>query len=96
VKFCWRFGIQIADDVQANWQEGYCVIMTMPDPIQPKQPGREFKNCSGNFLNILLTVRTWPLETSICLVRKKSTLMADVSLMTKWLKLMCRSGGDKS
>jgi hypothetical protein len=32
--------------------KGYCFIMTMPDPIQPEQPRREFKNCSGNFLNI--------------------------------------------
>jgi hypothetical protein len=33
--------------------------MTMPDPIQPEQPRREFKNCSGDFLNIRLTARTW-------------------------------------
>jgi hypothetical protein len=39
------------------------------DPIQPEQPRREFKNCSGNFLNFRLTARTWPLVTSICLVR---------------------------
>jgi hypothetical protein len=30
----------------------------MPDPIQPEQPRREFKNCSGNFLNIWLTAQT--------------------------------------
>jgi hypothetical protein len=29
--------------------------MTMPDPIQSEQPRREFKNYSGNFLNIRLT-----------------------------------------
>jgi hypothetical protein len=40
--------------VQAIWQEGYCFIMTMPDPIQPEQSRREFKNYSGNFLNIAL------------------------------------------
>jgi hypothetical protein len=28
--------------------------MTMPDPIQPEQPRREFKNYSGNFFNIRL------------------------------------------
>jgi hypothetical protein len=45
-----------------------CCIMTVPDPIQPKQPRREFKNYSGNFLNIRLTARTWPLVTSFCLI----------------------------
>jgi hypothetical protein len=29
--------------------------MTMPDPTQPEQPRREFKNYSGNFLKIRLT-----------------------------------------
>jgi hypothetical protein len=28
VKFCWGFGIQFAENVQANWQKGYCFIMT--------------------------------------------------------------------
>jgi hypothetical protein len=37
-------------------------------PLQPEQHRREFKNYSGNFLNIRLTARTWPLVTSICLV----------------------------
>jgi hypothetical protein len=36
--------------------------MTMPDPIQPQQPRREFMNYSGN-LNICLTARTWLLVT---------------------------------
>jgi hypothetical protein len=27
---------------EANWQEKYCFIMTMPDPIQPEQLSREF------------------------------------------------------
>jgi hypothetical protein len=31
---------------------GYCFIMTIPDLIQTEQPRTEFKNCSGNFLNI--------------------------------------------
>jgi hypothetical protein len=38
------------------------------DPIQPKQSRREFKNYSGEFLNICLTAWTWPLVTSIYLV----------------------------
>jgi hypothetical protein len=48
---------------------GYCFIMTMPDPMHPEQGRREFKNYSGKFLNIHLTTPTWPLVTSICLVR---------------------------
>jgi hypothetical protein len=43
--------------------------MAMPEPIQPEQPRREFKNYSGNFLNIRLTARTWLPVTSTCLVR---------------------------
>jgi calcineurin-like phosphoesterase family protein len=62
-----RFRMQYAENVHANSHEGYCFIMIMPDSIQPKQPRREFKNYSGNFLNIRLTARTWPLVTSICL-----------------------------
>jgi hypothetical protein len=37
--------------------------MTMPDPVQPEQTRREFKNYSKNFLSIRLTARTWPLVT---------------------------------
>jgi hypothetical protein len=44
--------MQFAENVQANWQEEYCFIKTMPDPTQPEQPRREFRNYSGNFLNI--------------------------------------------
>jgi hypothetical protein len=31
--------MQSAENVQANWQEGYCFIMTMPDPhtVRPTQ-----------------------------------------------------------
>jgi hypothetical protein len=83
VKFCGSFGIQFAENVQANWQEGYCFSMTLPDPIQPKQPRREFKNYTGNFLKFRLAAWTWPLVTSICLVRYKTTVVANVSLMTK-------------
>jgi hypothetical protein len=39
---------------------GYCSIMAMPDPIQPEQP--------RNFFNVLITARTWPILTYICLV----------------------------
>jgi hypothetical protein len=63
--------MQFTENVQANWQEGYCFIMTMPDPTQPNQPRRELKNYSGNFLNIRLRAWTWPLVTSTSLVRKK-------------------------
>jgi hypothetical protein len=36
--------MQFTENFQANWQEGHCFIMTMPDPMQPEQPRREFKN----------------------------------------------------
>jgi hypothetical protein len=34
-KFCRSFGMQFAENVQANWQEEYCFNITMPDPTQP-------------------------------------------------------------
>jgi hypothetical protein len=40
--------MQFVEKVQANWQEVYCFIITMPDPIQPEQPRTEFKNYNGN------------------------------------------------
>jgi hypothetical protein len=52
--------LQDAENVQASWQERYCFIMIMPDPIQPEQLKIEFKSYSGNFLNILLTARRGP------------------------------------
>jgi hypothetical protein len=33
--------MQFTENAQAK---GYLFIMTMPDPIQPEQPRREFKN----------------------------------------------------
>jgi hypothetical protein len=27
-----KFRMKFTENVQANWQEGYCFIMTMPDP----------------------------------------------------------------
>jgi hypothetical protein len=51
-------GLQFAENLQANWQEGYCFIKTMPDTTEPEKPRGEFRNCSGNFLNIRLTTRT--------------------------------------
>jgi hypothetical protein len=84
--------MQFADNIEAIWQEGYSFTVTMPDPIQPEQPRREFKNYSGDFLNINLTARIWPPVTSICLVCQKHTLMANVWLMTKRLKWRCEDG----
>jgi hypothetical protein len=84
--------MQFAENIQANWQKGYCFIMTIEEPIQAKEPSREFKNYSGNILNIRLTAQTWPLVTSICLVPKRTALVASVPLMTKRLKWRCRSG----
>jgi hypothetical protein len=57
--------MQFVDIIQATWQDGYCFIMIMPDPIQLKQPRIYFRNYSGNFLNIRLTAQTWPLVTSL-------------------------------
>jgi hypothetical protein len=57
--------MQFAENVQENWQEGYCFIMKMQDAIQPEQPRQEFKNYSGNFLNICLTAWTWLLVTAV-------------------------------
>jgi hypothetical protein len=65
--------------------------MTIPDPTHPEQPRREFKNYSGNFLIIRLKARTWLLVTSTCLVRYNTTLVANVSLMTKRLKRRCEA-----
>jgi hypothetical protein len=38
------FWMQFTENVQANWQEGYCFSMTVQDPMQSEQPRREFKN----------------------------------------------------
>jgi hypothetical protein len=50
--------MQFAENVQDIGQEGYCFVMTMQDLIQLKQPWREFKKYSANFLNIRLTAQT--------------------------------------
>jgi hypothetical protein len=84
--------MQFTENIQANWQERYCFIMTMPDSIQPEQPRREFYKYSGKFLDIYITARTWPLVTSICLVLYKTTLVVNVSLMTNRLKWRRGSG----
>jgi hypothetical protein len=52
--------MQFAENLQFNWQEGHCFIMTVPDSVQPEQPGREFKNYSEKFLNIRLTPNLAP------------------------------------
>jgi hypothetical protein len=97
VKFYWSFGMQLTGNIYANWQERSYFIMTMPAPIQPEQSGREFKIYSGNFLkNIRLTARTWPLLTSTVWSVKNTTLVANISLMTKRLEQRCRSGRDNS
>jgi hypothetical protein len=46
--------------------------MTMPDLIQPKQPRREFKNYSGNFMNIRLTARTWHFRFNLFVINETS------------------------
>jgi hypothetical protein len=71
---------------------GALFIMTMSDPIQPEKPRDEFKDYSGNLLNIRLTGWTWSLVISICFVLSKTTLVANISLMTKRLKWRCGRG----
>jgi hypothetical protein len=84
-------------------KRGYCFIMTMLVPIQSDQPWREFKNYSGNFLNIRFPVGIWPVVTSICLVRQKEHFGGkhftdDEELVTevwKWLRpLLCFYAAD--
>jgi hypothetical protein len=61
--------MEFAVNFQGNWQEGYCFIMIMPDPIQLELARKEFKNYTvGTSLNVRLRARTLPLVTSICLV----------------------------
>jgi hypothetical protein len=60
VKFCGSVGIQFAENFQANWQEEYYFIMTIPDSTQPEQPRRKFKNYSENSQNIHFTARLGP------------------------------------
>jgi hypothetical protein len=66
------------------------VLLHHDSARQPEQRRREFKNYSGNFLNIRLTARTSVRITYICLVRQNITLVANVSLMTR-LKRRCGS-----
>jgi hypothetical protein len=47
VKFLSSFGMEFAENIEANWQEGYCFIMTMPDPIQPGNPGENSRIIVG-------------------------------------------------
>jgi hypothetical protein len=42
--------MQFTENVLANWQEGYCFIITKPNPIQPEQSRREFKKLQGELL----------------------------------------------
>jgi hypothetical protein len=42
--------MQFAENIQANWQDGNCFIMAMPDPIQSQQPTREFQELQWELL----------------------------------------------
>jgi hypothetical protein len=52
--------MQVAENVQTNWQERCCFIMTMTESKEHAQTRREFKNYSENFFNILLTAGLGP------------------------------------
>jgi hypothetical protein len=62
--------------------------MTMPDPIEPEQAMREFKNYSGNFLNIPpYSSDLGPSDFHLFGPLKKGLDgRPDVSLMAKWLR----------
>jgi hypothetical protein len=49
----------------------------MPHPLQLEQPRREFKNYSGNALNIHPSAQTRLLVTSICLIHLGGKRFAD-------------------
>jgi hypothetical protein len=86
--------MQFTENIQANWQEGYCFFMTVPDSIQPEQPKREFENYSKKFLNICLTAWTWPTMTSICLVCKCFTGDEEVESSKRGVEDLCALGFD--
>jgi hypothetical protein len=53
---CYEVLLKIWDAVRRKLL-AQLAITVLPDPIEPEQPRREFKNYSGNFLNIRLTAR---------------------------------------
>jgi hypothetical protein len=95
VKFCWSFGMQFAENVQANRLEGYCFIMTMPDPIQSQQPRREFKYSGDLFEHPPYSPDLVSSDFHL-FGPLKTTLVANVSLITNRLKRSRGSGWDNS
>jgi hypothetical protein len=84
--------MQFSENVQDNWQEGYCFIMTVPDPIQPEQPRRELENLRYELLEHPPYSPDLALGDFLLFGPLKTTLVADVSLVTKRLEQRCGSG----
>jgi hypothetical protein len=85
--------MQFTENVQANWQEGFCFIKTMPDAIQPEQSIQErIQELQWELVEHLpyssdLIPRDLHLFGPL-----KTTLVASISLMMKKRKWRCRSG----
>jgi hypothetical protein len=84
--------MQFTENIQANWQEGYCFIMTMPDPMQPDQPRRRIKYYCGNFFEHPPYIPVLAPSDIHLFGPLKATFVADVSLMMKRWKQRCGSG----
>jgi hypothetical protein len=91
VKYCWIFWIKLAEIVKANWQKGYCFIMTVPDNIQPEQPKRELKKLQWELLEHPSYSPDLALSDFHLFSLLTTTLVANISLMTKRLKRRCGS-----
>jgi hypothetical protein len=47
LKFFWSFGMQFAENLEANWQEAFCFIMTCQTPYRPSYPGENSRTTVG-------------------------------------------------
>jgi hypothetical protein len=47
VKFCWSFRMQFTENIQANWLEGYCFIMTARPYYSPSIPEKNSRTTMG-------------------------------------------------
>jgi hypothetical protein len=78
--------MQFAENIQANWQEEYSFIMTIPDPHTARATHERIQELHWEFLEHLpYTPDLAPSDFHLCDLLK-TTLLADVSLMMKRLK----------
>jgi hypothetical protein len=59
--------MRLAENIQANWQEGYCFIMTMPETARETQ--ERIQKLEPELLEIPPYSPNLALMISICLVR---------------------------